>query len=136
MTVAADTSVLVAAFASWHERHDVALAAIRRLDAVVAHCLLETYSVLTRLPAPHRMTADVVSRYLQASFGERRVLGLTPQDQRKLVASLATWGVTGGAVYDALIAAVCRNARATLLTLDGRAHQTYAMLGVSHELLG
>lgn len=135
MTVAADTSVLVAAFASWHEHHDVAFAAIRRLDAVVAHCLLETYSVLTRLPAPHRMTAEVVSRYLQASFSGHRVLGLVPRDQRKLVASLAKWGVAGGAVYDALIAAVCRNARATLLTLDGRAHQTYATLGVSHELL-
>lgn len=135
MTVAADTSVLVAAFASWHEHHDVAFAAVRRLDAVVAHCLLETYSVLTRLPAPHRMTAEVVSRYLQASYSGHRVLGLTPQDQRKLVASLATWGVTGGAVYDALIAAVCLNARATLLTLDGRAHPTYTTLGVSHELL-
>lgn len=135
MTVAADTSVLVAAFASWHEHHDVAFAAIRRLDAVVAHCLLETYSVLTRLPAPHRMTAEIVSRYLQASFSGHRVLGLVPQDQRKLVANLARWGVTGGAVYDALIAAVCRNARATLLTLDGRAHQTYATLGVAHELL-
>ena len=135
MTVAADTSVLVAAFASWHEHHDVAFAAIRRLDAVVAHCLLETYSVLTRLPAPHRMTAEVVSRYLQASFSGHRVLGLTPQDQRKLVTRLATWGVTGGAVYDALIAAVCGRARATLLTLDGRAHQTYAALGVAHEML-
>jgi predicted nucleic acid-binding protein len=135
VTVAADTSVLVAAFASWHEHHDVAFAAVRRLDAVVAHCLLETYSVLTRLPAPHRMTAEVVSRYLQGSFSGHRVLGLAPQDQRKLVASLAKWGVTGGAVYDALIAAVCRNARATLLTLDGRAHQTYGTLGVPHELL-
>jgi predicted nucleic acid-binding protein len=43
--------------------------------------------------------------------------------------------VTGGAVYDALIAAVCGHARARLLTLDGRAHLTYAALGVSHELL-
>jgi predicted nucleic acid-binding protein len=135
VTVAADTSVLVAAFASWHEHHDVAFAAIRRLDAVVAHCLLETYSVLTRLPAPHRMTAEVASRYLQGSFGGHRVLGLAPQSQRKLVTSLAKWGITGGAVYDALIAAVCGRARATLLTLDGRAHQTYAALGVSHELL-
>src|SRR5262249_11387548 len=124
--VAADTSVLVAAFASWHEHHEGAFIAIRRLDAVVAHCLLETYSVLTRLPAPHRMTAEVVTKYLQASFSGHRVLGLAPQDQRKLALSLASWGVTGGAVYDALIAAVCRRARATLLTLDSRAHQTYA----------
>jgi hypothetical protein len=81
----------LAAFTSWHEHHDVAFAAVRRLDAVVGHCLLETYSVLTRLPAPHRMTAEVVSRYLQASFSGHRVLGLAPQEQRKLVANLAKW---------------------------------------------
>jgi predicted nucleic acid-binding protein len=135
VTIAADTSVMVAAFASWHEHHDAAFAAVRRLDAVVAHCLLETYSVLTRLPAPHRMTAEIVARYLQASFTGHRVLGLAPQDQRRLVTNLARLGVTGGAVYDALIAVVCRNARATLLTLDGRARQTYVTLGVLHELV-
>jgi predicted nucleic acid-binding protein len=133
--IAADTSVLVAAFASWHEHHEAAFIAVRRLDAVVAHCLLETYSVLTRLPAPHRMTAEVASTYLQAAFSGHRILGLAPREQRKLVASLAKRGVSGGAVYDALIAAVCRYARATLLTLDARAHQTYAALGVAHELL-
>ena len=135
MTVAADTSVLVAAFASWHEHHAAAFKALIRLDAVVAHSLLETYSVLTRLPAPHRVAAEVASRYLRLTFSGYRVLGLAPQEQRKLVAGCAAWGVTGGAVYDALIAAVCARARARLLTLDGRAHQTYAALGVAHEML-
>jgi hypothetical protein len=49
---AADTSVVVAAFASWHEHH---LRARKALDGglqMIDHCALETYSVLTRLPAP------------------------------------------------------------------------------------
>jgi predicted nucleic acid-binding protein len=133
--IAADTSVLVAAFASWHEHHEAAFAAIARVDAVVGHCLLETYSVLTRLPAPHRMTADVVSRYLRDMFSGHRVLGLTPLDQRKLVTMCAARGVSGGAVYDALIAASCARSRARLLTLDSRAHQTYAALAIEHEML-
>jgi predicted nucleic acid-binding protein len=52
--VTADTSVFVAAFASWHEKHALALAAVQAVDVVIAHCLVETYSVLTRLPTPHR----------------------------------------------------------------------------------
>lgn len=135
MIVAADSSVLVAAFSAWHENHKVASAAVDRLDAVVAHCLLETYSVLTRLPPPYRMTADVVSRYLQTTFGDHRMLGLSPDEQRKLVTTCATHGLSGGAIYDAMIAATCARARATLLTLDVRARQTYMILAADHELL-
>jgi len=135
MKVTADTSVLVACFASWHEHHDIAFAAAGRLDGIVAHCLLETYSVLTRLPAPHRMAAAVVSRYLGVTFGSHPVFGLPPEDQRALVTTCAARGVSGGSVYDAVIAATCARANVKLLTLDGRARQTYAALAVEHELI-
>jgi hypothetical protein len=81
------------------------------------------------------MTADVVSRYLREMFSGHRVLGLTPQEHRKLVTFCAAHGVSGGAVYDAVIAASCARARARLLTLDNRAHQTYAAFAVEHEML-
>lgn len=135
MIVTVDTSVIVASFAPWHEHHEIAFAAVGRVDGVVAHCLLETYSVLTRLPAPHRMAPDVVSRYLQLTFGDQTVFGLPPAEQRKLVTSCASQGLSGGAVYDAVIAATCARANAKLLTLDGRARQTYAALAIDHELI-
>jgi predicted nucleic acid-binding protein len=131
----ADTSVLVAAFAAWHDRHVVALPVVNRLQAVVAHCLLETYSVLTRLPAPHRMTTAGISKQLHATFQRHHVLGLSPEDQRNLVATCAAHGVSGGSVYDAMIALTCARAKAKLLTLDARARQTYAALAVDYELL-
>jgi len=132
---AADTSVLVAAFASWHEHHDIAFEAIGRVDAVIAHSLLETFSVLTRLPAPHRMTAEVVSTFIDKSFGDHEVVALPGEAQRTLVVSCAALGINGGAIYDALIGASCAHAGLRLLTLDARARQTYAALGVAHELL-
>ena len=135
MKVTADTSVIVASFASWHEHHTTAFAAMGRVDAIIAHCLLETYSVLTRLPAPHRMTPVVVSKYLHLGFGRHAVAALSAAEQRQLVATCAAQGVLGGAVYDAVIAATCASAGLTLLTLDARARQTYAVLGVDHELL-
>jgi predicted nucleic acid-binding protein len=135
VTIAADTSVIVAAFASWHEHHDLALDAVGRVDLMIGHCLLETYSVLTRLPAPHRMAPQAVADYLRLAFGRHALAVLPGADQRKLVATCAAEGLAGGAIYDALIAATCRRAGARLLTLDTRARPTYAVLGVEHELL-
>jgi predicted nucleic acid-binding protein len=135
MTVTADTSVIVASLASWHEHHDVAFAAVGRVDGIVAHCLLETYSVLTRLPTPHQMSAAVVSKYLDATFGQHPVFGLSPEEQRALVTTCVAQGLRGGQVYDAVIAASCARANAKLLTLDGRARQTYAALSIKHELI-
>jgi predicted nucleic acid-binding protein len=132
----ADTSVLVASFASWHEHHAAALAAMARVNVVVGHCLIEVYSVLTRLPAPHRMTPEVVAAQLRMSFQRHEVIALSASDQRSLVATCASQGIGGGAVYDAAIAATALKARARLLTLDGRARPTYALLGVDVELLG
>jgi predicted nucleic acid-binding protein len=133
--VAADTSVIVASFASWHEHHALAFAAISRVDAVIVHCLLETYSVLTRLPAPHRMSPEIVSLYLDKSFDEHDVFALPAAEQQTLVGECVARGLAGGAVYDALIAATCAHSSLKLLTLDQRARQTYALFGVDHELL-
>jgi len=135
MKITADTSVLVASFASWHQHHAVALAAVRRVDVVVAHTLLETYSVLTRLPAPHRMTPEVVSKYLDLTFGKHAVTSLSAVAQRELVGTCAAQSLAGGSIYDAVIAATCVAAKLQLLTLDGRARATYSVLGVEHVLL-
>ena len=63
------------------------------------------------------------------------VLGLPPDEQRKLVRTCASHRVSGGSVYDVVIAATCVRANAKLLTLDVRARQTYAALAVEHELI-
>jgi predicted nucleic acid-binding protein len=131
----ADTSLLVAAFASWHEHHAIAATAVARVDVIVAHCLLETYSVLTRLPAPHRMGAKVVAMYLRVAFGTHRMAALSAADHRKLVERCAAEGISGGAVYDAVVAFTAARSGAKLLTLDARARATYAMMGVEHELV-
>ena len=125
----------MASFASWHEHHAAALAGVQRVDTIVAHCLLETYSVLTRLPAPHRIDAQVAATYIRLAFGNRPLVALSATEQRKLVATCASQGLSGGAVYDALIGATCARGGVRLLTLDTRARQTYAILGVDHEVV-
>jgi predicted nucleic acid-binding protein len=132
--IAADTSVAVAAFASWHESHQVARAALRDGAALVAHCALETYSVLTRLPPPHRAPRELVHEFLQAQFSEPHLV-LAADDQRRLTAQLVELQIDGGAVYDALVALTAAGAGATLVTCDRRARSTYERCGVSTRMV-
>jgi len=131
---AVDTSVVVAAFASWHEAHDSAVAALARKPRLPAHVLMESYSVLTRLPPPHRAPGPVVAEFLGSEFGSD-LLMLPEAAQRNLIELAARKGLAGGAIYDALVAATALHARATLLTRDRRAAATYEAVGADFELI-
>jgi predicted nucleic acid-binding protein len=131
---AADTSLVVAAFASWHEHHDAARGALRGDVRLIDHCALETYSVLTRLPPPHRSPGPVVTAFLEARF-PRPFLRLTARAHRTLVLGLAERAIVGGAVYDALVAATAAAHRAHLVTLDGRAAAIYDVYGATYTLI-
>ncbi|CAN5534491.1 type II toxin-antitoxin system VapC family toxin [soil metagenome] len=133
--IVADTSVAVAGFARWHEWHAAARVALREGARLVAHSALETYSVLTRLPPPNRVSGVAVRDYLERSFSDS-YLTLRPRDQRLLVPRLVELEVAGGAVYDALIALTAASAGASLLTCDRRARETYQRCGVDAHLLG
>ena len=131
---AADTSLVVAAFASWHEHHGAARKALDAGLRLPEHCALETYSVLTRLPAPHRAPGEVVRDFLAARFTEP-FLRLTPAAYRAFLLRLWEHEVTGGAAYDALVAATAAEHSAELLTCDRRASLTYERYGVRSRLL-
>jgi len=132
--IAVDTSVVVAGFASWHEGHGPAAAVLTRKPRVPAHVLVETYSVLTRLPPPHRAQSDIVTAFLTQRFRDTP-LTLAPRAWLRLLDQAAELGVTGGGVYDALVAATARHAGATLLTRDRRAAAVYEKMGVAYELV-
>ena len=131
---AADTSLVVAAFASWHERHD---AARRVLDGglrLIEHCALETYSVLTRLPAPHRTAGAVVREFLQTRFPQP-YLRLSASEYKGFILALPDHNVTGGTAYDALVAATAASCGAELVTCDQRALPVYVRYGVRTQVL-
>ncbi len=133
--IALDTSVVVAAFASWHEGHAAAAAAtLSRGLRLPAHVVLESYSVLTRLPPPHRAPADTAATFLREQF-PAEPLTLSGSAQRELVDAAVRAGLVGGAIYDALVAATAKRAGATLLTRDRRAIPTYEAIGVRYELV-
>lgn len=132
--IAVDTSVVVALFASWHEGHESARQAVPTEAYLPAHVLLESYSVLTRLPPPHRAPAEIVDGFLSDRFASK-LLTLAGSGYRSLLRSALDHSISGGSVYDALIAATAKHARATLLTRDRRAASTYEAVGVDFRVL-
>ena len=131
---AADTSLAVAAFASWHEKHELARAELDQGLRLIDHCALESYSVLTRLPPPHRAPGIVVRDFLAARFGGP-LLRLGAADYRNFVLGLPEREVSGGAAYDALVAATAAAHRAELVTCDRRAVSVYERYGVRIRIL-
>lgn len=131
---AADTSFVVAAFASWHEHHESARRVLDGGVRLIEHCALETYSVLTRLPPPHRSPGAVVRDFIQTRFPEP-FLRLSAQAYKDFVLGLPNRGVAGGAAYDALVAATAAGCGAELVTCDRRAAAIYENYGVRIRFL-
>ena len=133
-----DTSVLIAGFDSTHPSFGPAartLGEVRRRGALVAHTIAETLSVLSAPGGPYPATADDVLTYLD-QFLTRKPVGLTPAQYPPAARELSAGGVTGGAVYDGLIAIAARQAGADLVSLDARAARTYERVGVRFALIG
>lgn len=127
-----DTSTAIAMLVEDHESHAATLAAVdgRRLG-LAGHAWFETYSVLTRLPAGLRRSPADALRLLAHNFAASEFLGEV--EQAELGPELARIGVSGGAVYDALVGASARQHRRALVTGDARARSTYEALGAETE---
>lgn len=134
MTRAADSSVTVAALLIGHPEHDAAADALAACDFTIAHAALETYSVLTRLPAPQRVDGRTAATVLAERTPTSHV-ALSASKHAKVPGRLADAGVSGGATYDGLIALTALEHELELLTRDRRAERTYRVLGASCILL-
>lgn len=128
----ADTSVLVAALAGWHERHGDANRALAGVSAAPAHALLECYSVLTRMPSGLAVPAGDAASVIEGRFAP---LALPARQRARLARTLAEAGVAGGSSYDGLVALEAAAHGHELLTLDVRAAETYRRLGVTFRAL-
>ena len=130
-----DTSVAVALTVADHEHHERTFAALgNRQLGLAGHAAFETFSVLTRLPTPARRAPATVARLLAESFPHTRFLGA--QATASLLARLASLGIAGGAVYDALVGACASEHGLVLATRDQRALEIYRALDVRVELVG
>lgn len=130
-----DTSVAVPLLFESHEHHDHVFAALEGESVSLAgHAAFETYSVLTRLPPPDRLSPALVRVLMETNFGS--TVFLTPEQSEAVAVALPTHGVAGGAVYDALVGAAAAYNRRELVTRDARAVGVYRQMGATVDLLG
>jgi len=133
--LAIDTSVAIPLLVQTHRQHtDVVRWWEGRAVALSGHALAETFSVLTRLPGDLRMAPADAARLIAERFAEPFLL--TPKIGKRLPEILASHGIAGGAVYDALVALAAREHGATLATRDARAKPTYDVVGAQVMVLG
>jgi predicted nucleic acid-binding protein len=129
-----DTSAAIALVVEDHEDHEATLEAVRgRRLGLAGHAWFETYSVLTRLPGARRRSPADALRILAHDFPASVFLGA--DEAAELGRDLARLGVSGGAVYDALVAAAVRQHGGPLVSGDARARPVYEGLGVAIEVI-
>jgi len=129
-----DTSTAVALVVEDHDAHVATLDAVRgRRLGLAGHAWFETYSVLTRLPPGLRRSPADALRLLARNFPASGFLG--EAEAADLGGDMARLGISGGAVYDALVGAAARQHRLPLVSADTRARPVYEALGVEIELI-
>jgi len=128
-----DSSAIVAGFASWHPLHERIRKALRGIEDLVAHAELETYSVLTRLPAPFRVEPALAAEYLSRRYPGGRLVLPAPA-RTGLISRLAAERIAGGPAYDALIALTAAEHNRAIVTCDRRATSVYERVGARFEL--
>jgi predicted nucleic acid-binding protein len=134
-----ETSCLIAAISAWHEDHERAASEIERRRArgepmlLAAPSLIETYSVLTRLPRAQRLSPSVTFALLDDQFiAQATVIALDSAAYLAALRQALRNGIAGGPIYDAVIVVCARVGGAdTLLTFNERHFARFAGDGLA-----
>lgn len=133
--LAVDTSVAVPLLSQGHADHAQLRAwATGRSFALSGHAGAETYSVLTRLPGHLRLAPKDAAHLMDHWFDA--VLTLDAATVARLPHLLSDISVSGGAVYDAMVALAAKEHGAALATRDARAANTYRTVGAEVVVVG
>lgn len=135
---AVDANVIIAAVCGWHQHHERAAAAIEKrvgrgdTMSVPASALTEAYAVVTRLPAPYRLSPSDAWTALEQSFVDG-VHVVAPQGAEcvGVLRALVKHEIGGGRTYDAIIAESARKGGATVLLTFNVRHFDPAPAGLA-----
>jgi predicted nucleic acid-binding protein len=115
MNVFCDSSVFVAASLENHPHHEQAFALLLSLREqqnrgfTSAHALIETFSVLSRMPTNPKLKPEDVLQILEANvIPYFTLVVVSSDDYLALLRDFATKEFSGGAIYDFLHLAVAR----------------------------
>jgi predicted nucleic acid-binding protein len=128
MKILFDTSVLVAAIVESHPMHLQALPWLQQAKAeeaadnffIASHTLAELYAVSTTLPVKPKIAPLTAWRLIHDNIEtSAKIISLTASDYKDIVREMSELGMTGGNIYDALIAKAAKKAKVErLLTFN------------------
>lgn len=114
-----DSSVLIPVFLDEHIHHAASLALFlssnKKTADCAAHSLAEVYATLTRIPGPQRASIDQALLILDNIRDRFEIVTLDADEYCSAIADAAAKGITGGTIYDALIARCALKAKATVI---------------------
>jgi predicted nucleic acid-binding protein len=120
-----DTSVLVAASIPEHPHHSHAFLWLQRIQQnqdegfVSTHTVAELYSILTRFPRTPRINPSTVQQLITHNLRNFTKVELTFQDYQEVIERMVRLNLTGGTIFDTLIAQAAIKAKVSiLLTLN------------------
>jgi predicted nucleic acid-binding protein len=120
-----DTTVLVAGSTASDNRHEACIDLLAMADArggaCAIHSLAEVFAVLSARPLPLRMPPSDAARVVAHTAKRFKLISLTSKEYLDAIHSLADFGHSGGMIYDALLLACARKAKANrIYTLNPR----------------
>ena len=121
-----DTSIIIAAVVESHSMHRRALPWLKKAKAkefeliIASHTLAELYAVLSTLPVRPRIAPSIAWRLIYENIEiTAKIISLTPSEYCSTIKEISEMGLSGGIIYDALIARVALKAKVDkLLTLN------------------
>jgi predicted nucleic acid-binding protein len=104
-----DTNIWIAALYAGHPRHDACKKIIENSHKAEVeiftsgHCLAETYSVLTKLPALKGVSPKLIIESIEKSIVQKcSIIDLTSLEYIEVLKNAAEKGLISGAIFDGL----------------------------------
>jgi predicted nucleic acid-binding protein len=111
-----DTSIFVAAFLEAHPFHTKSAKSIVNIskeNAVCsAHTLAELYVTLTRQRPPQKVAPNIAASIVEMLAWRIKPVSLTAQEYVEIIQSVASNGLSGAILYDALLLGCARKSGA------------------------
>lgn len=125
MRILYDTSVLIPAFISGHDNHSLSFPQVELANRddtqgyLSAHSLAEFYSSTTGIPKPLKITPVEAQATIVRFLKYLVPVELSAVDYREAISRVTMQGLSGGVMYDAVIAQAALKAKVDrLVTLN------------------
>lgn len=122
-----DTNILVASTIEAHPNHSISLPWIQQVRSksidgyISTHSIAELYAVMTRLPLAKPLSPQQVHDVIVNNLESFHSVNLESNDYLEIIRNVARLNITGGGIYDAIIAQAALKANVdTLLTMNSK----------------